>query len=523
MKRRTFCRTLAAALAAGTLSPHAVAQAALPEAEQAVVGRAVPEDYYPVAFRSDLSMRDCVHEFYYSDALFSHSALEYDHALALATLGMTSAAACSYASEARYWVDGEAGREANIAAALEALGFANPRFLNYDHSLNTPATTAGCVLSQKTLVRDGAPETLLAVFLSGGGYGAEWVSNVVAGETGGHAGFLSAADPLFAQIKAYLDEAAQAHALGTIRVWMGGYSRGGIVANMLAAKLCRELPQLAPERMFVYNFAVPAALTAADRPDLQQAFDNNHAADGTLKTDWDACNIFNLISSADLVPRVLPEVWDFHRNGNDRFLPATVRADERAALDVLGRSFGPEPLEFESLATAEDTDALLQAVLKVCPTRQVYAEKYEPVFRDILQAAFTRSQEEVEDGKVLSDREITARLCAMDGMKQFHRWKVYGTVKTASTMSRPILAQLGDVVPLQAQQIIIPVLAVGLCYGIETDVIKLLAYYLVSLITVRGPLDNVLRAAFCHFPENYIALMEYYDPSEHGMQAYTRR
>lgn len=523
MKRRAFCRTLAAALAAGTLSPRAAAQAVLPQPEEAVVGRAVPEDRYPITFRSDLSMQDCVHEFYYSDALLSHSALEYDHALALATLGMTSACACSYASDARYWVDGDAGRQANIAAALDALGFANQRFLNYDHSLNIPVGTAACAMGQKTLVRDGEPETLFAVFLAGGGYGAEWVSNLIVGSEGGHAGFLSAVDPLFEQIKAYLDEAAQARELGTIRLWMGGYSRGSIVANMLAAKLGRELPQLTPERMFVYNFATPAALTIADRPDLQQDFDYNHAADGTLKAEWDKSNLFNLIASADLVPRVMPEVWGFHRNGNDRFLPATVRAEELAALDAMGADFGPVPLEFKDLATAEDTDALLQTVLKICPTRQTYAEKYEAVFRDIVQAAFTRSQEEVEDGKILSDREIVARLCAMDGMKQFRRCKVRSCVKAASVMSRPVLASLGDVVPLQAQQIVIPVLAVGLCYGIEADVVKLLAYYLISLIAVRGPLDSVLRAAFCHFPENYIALMEYYDPSEHGMQEYTRR
>ena len=27
----------------------------------------------------------------------------------------------------------------------------------------------------------------------------------------------------------------------------------------------------------------------------------------------------------------------------------------------------------------------------------------------------------------------------------------------------------------------------------------------------------------CHYPENYITLMEYYDPAEHGMEAYTRK
>ena len=39
----------------------------------------------------------------------------------------------------------------------------------------------------------------------------------------------------------------------------------------------------------------------------------------------------------------------------------------------------------------------------------------------------------------------------------------------------------------------------------------------------RGELDSVLPAAFCHHPENYISLMEYYTPEEHGMEPFTRK
>ena len=74
-----------------------------------------------------------------------------------------------------------------------------------------------------------------------------------------------------------------------------------------------------------------------------------------------------------------------------------------------------------------------------------------------------------------------------------------------------------------ARQILIPVLAVGLCYGIETDVVQMVAQYIIRLLTARGELDSVLRAAFCHHPENYISLMEYYTPEEHGMEPFTRR
>ena len=49
-----------------------------------------------------------------------------------------------------------------------------------------------------------------------------------------------------------------------------------------------------------------------------------------------------------------------------------------------------------------------------------------------------------------------------------------------------------------------------------------MAQYIVKLVSMRGELDSVLRAAYCHEGENYLALMEYYAPEEHGMEPFTR-
>ena len=142
MKRRDFCKTAAALLAAGTLAPHAAADALLPEETQAVVGSIVPEDRYPISFRSDHSETDLTHDFYYTDAFFENTALKYDHRLALATLGLVAACGNTYRSDDLYWLEGEAGREDHIAAAYRELGFANPVCVGYQSSLNTPADRA---------------------------------------------------------------------------------------------------------------------------------------------------------------------------------------------------------------------------------------------------------------------------------------------------------------------------------------------------------------------------------------------
>lgn len=142
---------------------------------------------------------------------------------------------------------------------------------------------------------------------------------------------------------------------------------------------------------------------------------------------------------------------------------------------------------------------------------------------DMLQCAFTLSEKEAAEGVILDDEAVMERLRSMENIRKMSWTKVLRCVMTASAMSRPILEQVGTIVPLRAQQVVVPVLAVGLCYKVESDVLRMLVYYILSLMSVNSPADSVLRAAFCHYPENYITLMEYYDPAEHGMEAYTRK
>lgn len=515
MDRRSFCKVLGFA-AGSTLLPGLMVQAA----GQGSVGHAVPDGRYTIGIRSDLSGCDLTHTFYYSDSFFTHPATQYDHQLALATLGLVCAAANTVASDAEYWVNGSVGREAHIAAAYETLGFEDALFYNYDLDTGRAGDFVGYSLARKTLTLNGQRTTLVALVLRGGGYGGEWASNFHTGDTSAHTGFVTPVAAVFASLKAYLARAEQG---GTFKLWLGGYSRGSIIANLLAAKIARELPQLGRENIYAYGFAVPAALTAADRPDLQQDFDANHAPDGTLLENWPESNIFSIISSGDAVARVLPAAWGYHRNGCDRFLPATRNAEELADLDALGAEFGPTPLVISSLATAEDTSALIDIVAKFCVSRENFHQKYEAAIMDMIQCAFLRSEKEVVDGYILSDGEIVERLQSLSHMKEIDYWQIVGSVWAASTMSRPILARYGQNVPLLARQILIPVLAVGLCYGIETDVVQMVAQYIIRLLTARGELDSVLRAAFCHHPENYISLMEYYAPEEHGMEPFTRK
>ena len=248
-------------------------------------------------------------------------------------------------------------------------------------------------------------------------------------------------------------------------------------------------------------------------------------ADGTLKESWGESNIFNIVSSGDIVPCLMPEEWGYHRNGNDRFLPSTRNEEELNDLNEMGRNdFGPVPLDFSWLATNEETHELMLKMEEYFISRENYHENYEAALMDMVQCTFIRSEEEVTENKILDDGEVIQRLRTLTHLKNMDYWKISHAVWAASTMSRAVLKRVDTgSIPIRAQQIVVPVLAVGLCYEVETDVLKMLVYYIISLMSVNSPADSVLRAAFCHYPENYITLMEYYDPAEHGMAGYTRR
>lgn len=519
MDRRSFCKVLGFA-AGSTLLPGLMVQAA----GQSSVGHAVPDGRYTIGIRSDLSGCDLTHAFYYSDSFFTHPATQYDHQLALATLGLVCAAANTVASDAEYWVNGSVGREAHIAAAYETLGFEDALFYNYDLDTGRAGDFVGYSLARKTLTLNGQRTTLVALVLRGGGYGGEWVSNLHTGAGHAHSGFIIPVNEVFTDLKNYLAAAQKAGELGLVKLWMGGYSRGAAVANLLAARLNKELSGLAREDVFVYTFATPVALGPQDYPNLQQDYDNNHNADGTLKESWGESNIFNIVSSGDIVPCLMPEEWGYHRNGNDRFLPSTRNEEELNDLNEMGRNdFGPVPLDFSWLATNEETHELMLKMEEYFISRENYHENYEAALMDMIQCTFIRSEEEVTENKILDDGEVIQRLRTLTHLKNMDYWKISHAVWAASTMSRAVLKRVDTgSIPIRAQQIVVPVLAVGLCYGLESEAVSLIAKYILMFVSMRSAPDNAIRAAFCHHFENYTALMEYYAPSEHCMEATTR-
>lgn len=487
------------------------------------VGTAVPDGEYELPMRSDNSLTDLTHSYYYSESFFDHPSTEYDHALATATLGLSLACFSSVESDYYYWKGEGAGRENNIKTALERLGFANAEFYNYDIDLNTYSDYVAYAIGQKTLIRDGERQTVIALMLRGGGYGAEWASNIALGSGEVHEGFTACAEEVFETLQNYLAAARKNGKLGKVKLWLGGYSRGGAVAGLVAARIAHEMPDIDQSGVYVYTFAAPAVATDKADSKWKLDFNNNYNSDGTLKSDWDESNIFNILGSGDLVPQVPPANWGYCRNGADRYLPMPSQSDEIAALNALSAQINPDgALDFAKLGTASDVNLLITSAEKVFTDKTTYCTQYQAALEDMMEVAFQLSEAEVTQGAVLGKDAVMRRLYALRNMQNTGLDEIVLSVLAASSMTNALLDRFGKNVPLRIKQLAMPLLATGLCHRIEGDLLQLLVQYAIGVVSVRSAPGQAVNVFRCHFPEVYIALMEYYSPLEHGLQAYTR-
>lgn len=174
----------------------------------------------------------------------------------------------------------------------------------------------GLLAANKTLY-DGS--TLVALAIRGGGYGQEWASNFTVGRSGDHDGFAKARDTTLEFLDDYFNKY---EITGPIKLWIVGYSRAGVVANMVGGALdsgsytFENNVTVAFNDLFVYAFEPPQ---------------------GTLMENvgsGDYSNIHNIVNKNDLVPMVAPSAWGFGRYSNDFYIPGS-GTKVKAMLDVL--------------------------------------------------------------------------------------------------------------------------------------------------------------------------------------------
>ena len=246
------------------------------------------------------------HRFHFEDAFFYQGATRYNNRLAVMTLGLEICAYSSPRADALFEQTLPPEKRAeNIMAAYRKLDFRDVVSYRYDVPLTDNSDEAAFTIAKKYIASERTNDTLIAVVVRGGGYGAEWASNFHVGADGNSAAFQSAADIARQHLERYLAEQdAKGLLIGDVKLWITGFSRGGATANLLAHDLNRSDRiagvYVAGDDRYVYTYATPAGFRGVDTSDA---------------------NIFNIVSENDLVPKVPFGVWGFTRYGKDLLLP----------------------------------------------------------------------------------------------------------------------------------------------------------------------------------------------------------
>ncbi|OOB78201.1 MAG: hypothetical protein BEN18_00945 [Epulopiscium sp. Nuni2H_MBin001] len=119
----------------------------------------------------------------------------------------------------------------------------------------------------------------------------EWYSNFEIGQEINHKGFDIAAAQLKDNLLEYIED------LDDVKILFTGHSRGGGVANLLAAEFSESM---LAEDIYAYTFASPNVSLQVKPYE----------------------NIFNIINPQDFVTKVPLGVWGYSRNGIDLLLPS---------------------------------------------------------------------------------------------------------------------------------------------------------------------------------------------------------
>ena len=232
-------------------------------------------------------------DYYYSDSYFTHPSTQLDEHLSTMSFVLTAAQT----------------RNGGALEILKENGFGE--FSSEDMDVHT-SQTIGTVIANKT-TENG--DKLVAVFVSGLQYGAEWINNLTVGSKGDAEGFSSAAKKVYDRIVKYESE----HDLKGSKLWITGYSRAGAVADMTGKLVNENLDTLGITQndLYDYAFAVPRASSKA----------------------YGYENIHDIVDANDLVTKVMPKGWDIERAGTEFVLPAAEQNVSIKKLSLFGGSF----------------------------------------------------------------------------------------------------------------------------------------------------------------------------------------
>lgn len=271
---------------------------------------------------------DSVADYKYRDSYFYGSARGYNPSLATMSLCLELSSWTSHnkkkwyndqytPDDSEYWEDKICNAKTLLIGkpsdgkGYEGIGFSDFKANDYWKKEPERDSIGVCAARKTIYTNTGDKYTLIALPIRGGGYEAEWASNLTLGESGDHEGFADARDKVLNFLDSYISGLNLSDDEKNIKLWITGYSRAGATANMLAGKLDsgnHKLPdnvKITIDDIYCYTFEAPQGAIP----------------DGLFD---DFSNIHNIRNLTDVVPLVAPKTWFFRRYNceNDYIIPS---------------------------------------------------------------------------------------------------------------------------------------------------------------------------------------------------------
>ena len=260
--------------------------------------------------------------YYYTDEVFSGSAIDYNEHLATMSMILAAASISSQDADATYEV-----KSRNLSYLLREWDFTGFEVNEY-YTQRPGEQTMGVGMAYKTIGTGADAYTLLAIVPRSAGYQREWAGNFTVGKDGVHEGFATGRDIILEFAKNYVVENGYKFE-GTVKIWTVGYSRGAGVANLLAAYLDDNTSalgiELKKENIFAYTFGTPSNVQYADEAE-KAALESNYL------------NIHNRYSEYDIVTYAPFKNWNFAFYGTTKLFDVHNAEKKVKMLDFLEKS-----------------------------------------------------------------------------------------------------------------------------------------------------------------------------------------
>lgn len=168
------------------------------------------------------------------------------------------------------------GTASSVKEFLNQIGFSDISLNAYLSSNTNETMSIGCTVASKTITIDERPYTLLAVLPRSFGYGDEWISNFIVGDSGEqklHEGFEAARDQVLELMQQHVSNNSVS---GDIKVWIAGHSRAAAVSNLLAGYLVDnpsslgEGVNLINDDIYAYTFGTPQGARTSMAPHAEK-------------------------------------------------------------------------------------------------------------------------------------------------------------------------------------------------------------------------------------------------------------